>query len=89
MKRIETILREDGSIYGVLDYIECLQLKLNIIEGGIKEKLYYRNEHGGMDEIDEYGCSYHRDFPQVTELLGKIVQAQMKKRIDNREKQTK
>lgn len=83
IKKTEIILREDNTIYGEYDYIDCLQLKLDIVNGKIKEKLYYRNEHGGCNEIDEYGCSYHRDFPQINELLGKIIQAQIKKRITN------
>jgi len=84
IKKTEIILREDNTIYGEYDYIDCLQLRLDIVEGKVKEKLYYRNEHGGMDEIDEYGCSYHCDFPQISELLRNVIQAQMKKRIANR-----
>lgn len=83
IKKTEIILREDNTIFAEYDYIDILQLKLEIIEGKIKEKLYYRNEHGGKNEIDEYGCSYYRDFPQVNELLSKVVQTQMKKRIEN------
>jgi len=81
MKKTEIILREDDSIYAEVDYIDCLQLKLDIVSGKIKETLYYRNEHGGRTVIDEYGCSYYRDFPQVSELLRKVIQEQMKLRI--------
>ena len=42
-----------------------------------------------MNEFDEYGCSYDRDFGQVCELYRKIVQAQMKKRIANRDEDDK
>lgn len=85
IKKTEIILREDNTIYGEFDYIDCLQLKLDIVEGKVKEKLYYRNEHGGMDEIDKYGCSYYHDFPQISELLNNLIQAQMRKRIANNE----
>ena len=80
MKKTEIIVREDKSIYGEYDYIDCLQLKIDIINGKIKEKLYYRNEHGGYDAIDEWGCSYYHDFPQVSKLLREIISAQMAKR---------
>jgi hypothetical protein len=83
IKKTEIILREDNTIYGEFDYIDCLQLKLDIVEGKVKEKLYYRNEHGGKNEIDNYGCSYYNDFLQISELLRKIVQAQMNLRIIN------
>lgn len=85
IKKTEIVVRKDNTIYGEYDYIDLLQLKLEIIEGKIKEKLYYRNEHGGITEIDEYGCSNYRDFLQVNELLGKVVQTQMSKRIKNRD----
>ena len=53
---METIVRKDGSIYGVYDYISLLQLRWDIINDKINEPLFYRNEHGGMDEIDIFGC---------------------------------
>jgi len=80
IKKTEIILREDITIYGEYDYIDLLRLKLDIVNGKIKEKLYYRNEHGGSTPIDEFGCSSYRDFPQVNELLHKIIVAQMEKR---------
>lgn len=85
IKKTEIILRENNTIYGEFDYIDLLQLKLDIINGKVKEKLYYRNEHNGKNEIDKYGCSYYCDFPQVSKLLSEIVQTQMKKRIANRD----
>ena len=81
MKKTEIILREDNTIYGEYDYIDFLKIKLNIINGKIKEQLYYRNEHGGRTPIDEFGCSMYRDFPQITKLLKEVIQAQMNKRI--------
>lgn len=44
---MERIVREDGSLYKEVNYIENLQVKLDIIKGNIKEPLYYINEHGG------------------------------------------
>ena len=81
MKKTEIILRENNTIYGEYDYIDLLKIKLRIINGKIKEQLYYRNEHGGRTPIDEFGCSMYYDFSQISKLLKEVVQAQMKKRI--------
>lgn len=80
IKKTEIILREDNTIYGEYDYIDLLRLRLDIVNGKINEKLYYKNEHGGITPIDEFGCSSYRDFPQINELLHKIIVAQMEKR---------
>jgi len=78
----EIIVREDNTIYGEYDYISLLQLKLDIINNKIPEQLYFRNEHGGMNIIDEFGCSVYNDFQIVGDLLHKIVKNQMDKRKD-------
>lgn len=82
-KKTEIVLREDNTIFGEYDYIDIIQLKIDIVNGKIKEKLYFRNEHGGKDEIDKYGYSYYNDFSQINELLREFIQAQIKKRIKN------
>jgi len=82
-KKTEIIVRKDNSIYGEYDYIDTLLLLLRIIKGEIKEQLYFRNEHGGIDIIDEFGCSYYKNFKGVSELLREIVKAQIKKRMKN------
>jgi len=79
--KTETILNEDGSIYGEFDYIDFLEFKIRLIKGEILEKLYFKNEHGGMSEIDEFGCSDYNYFKQVSRLYKDIVQLQMAKRI--------
>ena len=80
-KITELIVREDNTIYGEYDYISLLQLKLDIINGKIAETLYYRNEHGGIELIDVFGCSTYNGFKVINELLVKIVKAQMNKKI--------
>lgn len=47
LKKTEIVVREDNTIYGEYDYINILQLKIEITKGKIKEKLYFRNEYGG------------------------------------------
>jgi len=79
-QKMEIIVRKNNTIYGEYDYISLLQLKLDIINNKITEQLYFRNEHGGIDPIDEFGCSIYNDFQMVRDLLLKIVKAQMDKR---------
>ena len=79
--KTEIILREDGSIFKEVDYIENLQLKLSIIKGEITEQLYYKNKFGGKDIIDEYGCSNYDSFKDTLTLLREIVKAQITKRL--------
>jgi hypothetical protein len=81
LKKTELIVREDNTIYGEYDYIDLLQLKIEIIKGNINERLYYRNEHGGIEQIDEFGCSSYLDFENVMDLLHTVVKLQMGKRI--------
>ena len=87
MKKTEIVVREDNSIYGEYDYIDCLQLRLDIIEERITEPLYFQNEHGGVSEmsrINKLGyCSHYNPFGHINELLTKLIQAQMKKRKEN------
>lgn len=81
MKKREIVVRSDNSIYGVYDYIDILQLKLEIINGEIKEQLYFRNEHGGISEINEFGnCHNYHEFKSIDLLLSQVVIAQMEKR---------
>ena len=82
LKKTELIVREDNTIYSEVDYIDDLQLKLAIINGKITEPLYYRNQHGGISRIDDFGCCQnYKPFKDVSPLMFEIVQAQMKKRI--------
>ncbi len=93
MKKIEIVVRKDNSVYGEYDYIDILQLKLDIIEGRIIEPLYFRNEHGGVSEmsrINEFGqCSHYHDFANVDILLSEVVLAQMSKRIKSQNESDK
>lgn len=82
MKKTEIVVRKDNSIYGKYDYIDILQLKLEIINGKIKEQLYFRNEHGGISEINEFGnCATYHEFKIIDDLLTQVVRAQMDKRV--------
>jgi len=82
---IKTVLvvRKNNTIYGEYDFIDNIQLRIEIIKGKIKEKLYYRNQYGGIDKIDKFGCSNYEPFPHVNELLVDIIQLQMEKRMKN------
>jgi len=84
ISKTEIVVRKDNTIYGEYDYIDILQLKLDIINNKIKEQLYFRNEHGGIDKIDEFGCSYYKDFSYITKLLHEVIKAQMNRRISRR-----
>ncbi len=84
MKKTETILREDGSIYKEVDHLDDLVLRIAIIKKEITEPLYYKNEHGGMDLIDEFGCSDYHAFSILDTLLKEVIQAQMKLRLEKR-----
>lgn len=88
MKKTEIVVREDNTVYGEYDYIDNLKFRLDIINGKIKEKLFYRNQHGGISPIDEYGTCHHtyNPFGGVTQLFSKIVNAQIEKRIKNDKK---
>lgn len=77
----ETVLRSDGSVYKQVHYIEHLELRLQIVKGEIKEPLFYRNEHGGMTEIDEFSCSDYRPFKRSDFLLHELIKEQCKKRM--------
>jgi len=81
MNHTETILKEDGTIFSVVDYIDDLKLKLQIVTGEITQKLFYQNEFGGMTPIDELGCSDYRSFKEVDQLLKELVKKQMEVRI--------
>lgn len=85
---IKTVLvvREDNTIYGEYDYIDIMQLQIEILKGKIKEDLYYRNQYGGIDKIDKYGCSNYEPFPHINELLRDIIHLQMSKRMKNEER---
>lgn len=81
MNKTELIVFEDNTIYAEVDYMDDLKIRLDIINGVIKEKLYYRNEHGGISRIDEFGCCQtHHPFDGHTKLLSKIIHAQIEKR---------
>jgi len=81
MKHTEIILREDGSLYREVDYIDDLEIRIKIVTGEIEEKLYYKNDHNGMSLIDKYGCTdTYQPFECVGELLMKLVQSQMRNR---------
>jgi len=67
----------------ILDFIEYLQFKLDIIEGKHEGDFYVENEHGGATIIDEYGYTITEPFPQVSTLLRDIVKAQITKKILN------
>jgi hypothetical protein len=86
LKKTELVVREDNSIYGEYDYIDMLQLKIEIIKGNIPDTLYYRNQYGGIDLIDKFGCSTYRDFENASDLLVSVVKAQMTKRMAESEK---
>lgn len=79
-KKTEIVVRKDNTIYGQYDYIDMLQLKIDIVNGKVTEQLYYRNDHGGISQIDEFGCSDYKDFKHVAILLRDLVKAQMDKR---------
>ena len=79
----ETILREDGTVYDIVDYVGDLKLRLDIIKGDITEKLYYKNIHGGISEINKHGNSDHYSFDETSTLLRDIIHAQMTMRIED------
>lgn len=80
----EIILNEDGSLFKKVDFHDDLIIRIKIIKGELTQNLYYKNEHGGMSKIDEYGiCTNYIAFPWVNKLLSELVSSQCKKRTQN------
>lgn len=85
-KKIEKILVYDEKIeadfkfkvVAELDYIDYLQFRLKLLEDGYTGGYYVENQHGGVDEIDKFGCTQqYREFKCINEILCKIIHLQM------------
>jgi len=85
--KTETVVREDNSIYMEVDYMDHLRLRLDIVKGNIKEKLFWRNRHGGIDVIDKMACSNYHPFEAESQLLRAIIKEQCKKKLTPQSKE--
>jgi hypothetical protein len=83
------VVSENNQVYGVYGYVQLLELRLAIVRGEINEQLYYRNEHGGISKIDEFGISDYEPFQIVMDLLRDILKEQMTIRIARCEAENK
>lgn len=81
MKNTETILKEDGTIFRIVNYTNDLKLRLSIVTGEITEKLFYKNEFGDMIPIDKFGCSDYESFKEAHQILRELVRKQMEVRL--------
>lgn len=84
MRILEIVVREDKSIYAIVDYVEDLQLRIKIVNGEITQPLYYLNQFNGIDIIDKFGNSHYDAFSIVGDLLKELLSAQMKERMKER-----
>ena len=57
----------------------CTKREKNSIKA--PNNVYFRNEHGGISEINEFGnCHTYHEFKSIDDLLTQVVRAQMDKR---------
>lgn len=82
LKKTIIVLNEDKTIYAEYDYIDWLQFRLELIQSERLQRLnlHVRNEHGGMNRIDEFGCidgGGMDRFSIINELYRKIIKAQI------------
>ena len=79
LRKTITVINEDNSIYAEFDYIDWLQFRVEYLQSERlhKMKFYIRNEHGGMNAIDELGNTYNDGFGIISKLLRLIVESQI------------
>lgn len=75
----------DRKLYGVYNILEFEQLKIDIVEGRISEELCLIDSNDRASCFDEFGCLdyYSKEFicEKHTDLLRKLLKAQMTKRM--------
>lgn len=87
MKKTVKIYDCKEQVIGEVDYVDFIDFRIAIIKGEHELPCYVENEHGGLSEIDEYGCISQGKWPfeyvhdKLTEIIKqkKVVEQENKK----------
>jgi hypothetical protein len=88
LKKTIIILNEDNTIYAEYDYIDWLQFRVQLLQGGRFEdqKFYIRNEHGGKNLITDSATPYQEPFPSILKLIVIALKLQIAKMPTQKER---
>jgi len=87
LQKTQKVFNKDGSLYGEYHYLEFLKFKINYLKKSLKGNaptLYYENNHGGKNKIDEFGNSIGWiPFNESLDFLSEIVKLEMDIQLNN------